>query len=94
MLSHPSTIPSDFQTLHLRYRDRDGENYVMKHREGQEWIYFPGMGTDTCILLKTFDSECGEGRARWIGHSAFKDPSEKDGMPIRESVEVRTIVFF
>jgi hypothetical protein len=102
MLNHPTTVPSDFQTLHLRYRDRDGENYVPKYREGHEWIYFPGMGTDQCILLKTFDSAYGVGeggksqgdKARWIGHSAFKDPSGRDDMPPRESVEIRTIVFY
>jgi len=103
MLDHKSTVPSDFQVLHLRYRDRNGENYVLKHREGHDWVYFPGMSTDQCVLLKTFDSERGQDdcdeksqgqRARWVAHSAFKDPSGKDEMPARESVEIRTIAFF
>lgn len=66
---------------------------MLKHRDGHEWVYFPGMGTDQCILLKTFDSERGEEdgdekgqgqRARWIAHSAWMDPSEKEGMAARE----------
>lgn len=83
----------DFFKLHLRYRDRDGENYVMRWREGQKWWYFPGMGTDEVILLKTFDSEV-DGRARFVGHSAFEDPETEEGAPRRESVEIRTICFF
>jgi hypothetical protein len=88
-----STSPADFFKLHLRYRDRDGENYVMRHNEAHKWWYFPHMKTDKVILLKTYDSET-DGRARFVGHSAFEDPTSASDAPLRESVEIRTIAFF
>ena len=38
-----STKADDFFKLHLRYRDRDGENYVMRRSPDHEWVYFPEM---------------------------------------------------
>ena len=85
--------PEDFFKLHLRYRDRNGENYVMRHNPKHKWWYFPKMTPDQVILLKTFDSET-DGRARFVGHSAFHDPTSPPDAPFRESVEIRTIAFF
>lgn len=93
MIDVKSCQDDDFFKLHLRYRDRDGENYVLKHSERHKWWYFPGMTPEQVILLKTFDSE-GDGRARFVGHSAFVDPSSREDAPPRESVEIRTICFF
>ena len=84
---------SDFFKLFLHYRDRVGENYVMRYSPQHKWWYFPKMKTDNVILLKTFDSET-DGRARFVGHTAFIDPTSRPDAPIRESVEIRTIVFF
>jgi hypothetical protein len=51
------------------------------------------MTQDHAILLKTYDSET-DGRARFIGHSAFDDPDTPPDAPMRESIEIRTIAFF
>jgi hypothetical protein len=51
------------------------------------------MKTDQVIVLKTYDSET-DGRARFVGHSAFEDPTSAKDAPLRESVEIRTIAFF
>lgn len=88
-----STAPEDFFKLHLRYRDRNGENYVMRYSDKHKWYYFPKITTDKVILLKTYDSET-DGRARFVGHSAFEDPNTRPDAPMRESVEIRTIAFF
>lgn len=88
-----SSPPDDFFKLYLRYRDRTGENYVMKFSPKHKWWYFPKMTPDQVILLKTFDSET-DGRARFVGHTAFIDPTSPENAPMRESVEIRTIVFF
>ncbi|KAI9727242.1 MAG: hypothetical protein M1828_006861 [Chrysothrix sp. TS-e1954] len=88
-----SSPPEDFFKLHLHYRDRDGENYVMRHSPAHRWWYFPRMNTEQVVLLKTFDSET-DGRARFVGHSAFEDPTSPADAPMRESVEIRTIAFF
>lgn len=93
MCDATSSPQEDFFKLHLRYRDRNGENYVMRHSEQHKWWYFPEMTPEQVILLKTFDSEQ-DGRARWVGHSAFEDPNSREDAPYRESVEIRTIAFF
>jgi glutathione S-transferase len=88
-----SSPPNDFFKLYLRYRDRVGENYVMRYNKEHKWWYFPKMKTDQVIMLKTFDS-AKDGRARFVGHSAFEDPTTRNDAPTRESVEIRTIAFF
>ena len=87
--SAPST---DFFKLYLRYPDRVGENYVMRHADRHKWYYFPQMTPEQCILLKTYESD--EGKARFVGHTAFDDPTTKEGAKMRESIEIRTIAFF
>jgi len=83
----------DFFKLFLRYRDRVGENYVLQHSPRHKWWYFPRMKPDQAIMLKTFDSAT-DGRARFVGHSAFVDPTSRPDAPLRESVEIRTICFY
>ena len=88
-----SSPPDDFFKLHLRYRNRNGENYVMRHSPQHKWWYFPKMTPEQVVTLKTFDSDT-DGRARFVGHSAFTDPTSAPDAPVRESVEIRTITFF
>lgn len=87
-----SSPPNDFFKLFLRYRERTGENYVMRHSQGHKWWYFPDMDEHHVVLLKTFDSD--PDRARFVGHSAFEDPTSSKTAPFRESCEIRTICFF
>lgn len=84
---------ADFLKMELRYRDRTGEIYVLRHSPRHRWMYFPGMENDQALLLKTFDSER-DGRCRFMGHSAFEDPSSPADAQRRESIEVRTMAFF
>lgn len=93
MCDATSSSPTDFFKLHLRYRERNGENYVMRHSDRHVWWYFPRITPEQVILLKTFDSET-DGRARYVGHSAFEDPTTREGAPMRESVEIRAMCFF
>ncbi len=83
----------DFFKLFLRYRDRNGENYVMTHTPRHKWFYFPKMNPQQAILLKTYDSAT-DGRARFVGHTAFTDPTSPPDAQMRESVEIRTICFY
>jgi hypothetical protein len=79
--------------MELKYRERTGEIYVMRHSHEHKWYYFPDMQPDDALLLKTYDSET-DGRARFMGHTAFEDPTTKPGAKPRQSVEVRTMAFF
>ncbi|KAJ4382235.1 hypothetical protein N0V86_002568 [Didymella sp. IMI 355093] len=92
MCDAQSCEDSDFFKLHLRYRDRNGENYVMKPSPKHKWYYFPNMTPEQVILLKTYDSS--PNVARFVGHTAFHDPTSPLDAPLRESVEIRTICFY
>ena len=83
----------DMLRMDLKYRERTGEIYVMRHSAQHRWFYFPLMEPSHALLLKTFDSET-DGRARFMGHSAFEDPETRADAPRRESIEVRTMAFF
>ena len=85
--------PEDMLIMELKYRERTGEIYVMRHSDQHRWYYFPKMMPDQALLLKTYDSET-DGRARFMGHSAFEDPNTPAGALKRESIEVRTMAFF
>lgn len=85
--------PEDMLRMELKYRERTGEIYVMRYSPKHRWLYFPQMEPHQGLLLKTYDSET-DGRARFMGHSAFEDPTTPPGAPRRESIEVRTMAFF
>lgn len=85
--------PEDMLRMELKYRERTGEIYVMRHAPQHRWLYFPLMEADQALLLKTYDSET-DGRARFMGHTAFEDPGTPPDAPRRESIEVRTMAFF
>jgi hypothetical protein len=84
---------ADLLRMELKYRERTGEIYVLRHSPKHHWYYFPKMEAHHALLLKTYDSEC-DGRARFMGHTAFEDPDSPPDAQPRESIEVRTMAFF
>lgn len=85
--------PDDLLIMELKYAERTGEIYVMRHAPGHRWYYFPRMTPGQAILLKTYDSAT-DGRARFAGHTAFEDPTTPPNAPKRQSIELRTMAFF
>jgi hypothetical protein len=83
----------DLIAAERRYRDRIGGIYVLAHHPDQRWYYFPKMTPDEIVLLKCYDSLV-DGTARWTAHGAFDDPTAPEGAPPRESIEIRTLVFY
>ncbi len=88
-----TTVAEDRIRLDLRYPDRTGEIYTMRYSANHQWYYFPKMEPSHALMLKCYDSEL-DGRARFMPHSAFEDPTSLPDAPTRESIEVRTIAFF
>ena len=88
-----SASQDDMLKMVLRYRERTGEIFVMRHSGAHRWWYFPKMTPENVLLLKTYDSET-DGRARFLGHSAFEDPNTPPDAPVRERIEIRTSAFF
>lgn len=93
MCDTQTQVDEDLLIMELKYRERTGEIYVMRHSPQHRWMYFPHMEARHALLLKTYDSET-DGRARFMGHTAFEDPTTPPGAPKRESIEVRTMAFF
>lgn len=85
--------PDDFIATDLVYADRVGEIYDVAYNPDQRWYYFPQMGRDEALLLKCYDSK-EDGRARFTAHTAFEDPTSPEDAAPRESIEIRTLVFF
>lgn len=88
-----SVAERDLVATDLVYADRVGEIYYVSFNPAHRWLYAPAMRTDEVLLIKCYDSE-EDGRARFVPHSAFVDPNTPAGAPPRESIELRTLVFF
>jgi hypothetical protein len=69
------------------------EVYLFKSNPRHRWFYFPKMEKNESLLFKCFDS-LKNMRARLTAHTAFDDPTTPPNAPPRESIEVRTLVFF
>ena len=83
----------DLVATDLVYPDRTGEIYYVKFNPAHKWFYAPAMRDDEIMLIKCYDS-AEDGRARFVPHSAFVDPTTPAGAPPRESIELRTLVFY
>lgn len=88
------SIPfDDFVPSDLIYRERVGETYSVKHNPAHRWFYVSALSADEALLLKCYDS-AEDGPARFAPHSAFEDPTTPPGAAPRESIELRTFVFY
>src|SRR6202162_5037838 len=80
-------IASDLVYNHVR-----GETSRVEYNPQHRWYYFSEMQTDEALLIRVHDS-ANDGRARLSFHTSFENPLTPDAPP-RESIEVRTLVFF
>jgi hypothetical protein len=87
-----SVDPGDLVPSDLVYRDRVGETYSVTWNPAHRWFYVPQMRADEALLLKCCDT-LADGRARFMPHTAFTDPTTPADAPPRESIELRTLVF-
>lgn len=89
-----STIPEvGFIPYQRRYKDRTGETYHIAYSPEHRWYYFPHMTRDEVIVFKVFDTDPSAG-VRFTAHSAFTDPTSPPDAGIRESIEMRALVFY
>jgi hypothetical protein len=80
-------IASDLVYQHVR-----GETSSVEFKPEHQWYYFSQMQRDEALLIRVHDS-ANDGRARLSFHTSFENPAAP-GAPPRESIEVRTLVFF
>lgn len=85
----------DLCVFEIHYEDRIGENYFAAHSPRHQWHYYPKMRREEALLIKCWDSrsDAAEGGAFSL-HTAFVDPTSPQGVPDRESIEVRCMCVF
>lgn len=88
-----SVADADMAATDLVYPDRTGEVFNALYSAAHQWFYFPAMEREEAVLIKCYDSRT-DGTARWSLHTAFDDPTAPADAPPRESIELRSIVFF
>ena len=88
-----SMSAADFIETDLLYPDRNGEIYSVAHNKSHRWFYVSAMQADEAMLLKCYDAD-ESGVARFTAHSAIEIPGVEEDAPPRESIEVRTLVFW
>lgn len=88
-----SVNPGDLVPSALVYRDRTGETYAVHYNPEHRWYYAPGMGAHEAWMFKCFDSDRAN-PARFAPHTAFDDPTAPADRRPRESIELRSLVFF
>ena len=88
------TIPEEgFIPYQRRYRYRTGETYHIAYNPAHRWFWFPQMTRDEALVFKVFDTDAAAG-VRFTAHTAFDDPNTPPDAAIRESVEMRALVFY
>ena len=84
--------PADLVPSDLVYRHRVGETYSVTYNPAHRWYYVPELRRDEALLLKCCDTKT-DGRARFMAHTSFTDPTTPPAARPRESIELRTLVF-
>jgi len=92
-LADANSVPdSDLVPAALIYPNRKGETYAVKANPSHRWYFKYAQRPDEPLFIKCYDS-VDDGRPRRIPHTAFTNPAHDDEPP-RESIEVRTLVFY
>ncbi|KAG1898768.1 uncharacterized protein F5891DRAFT_955018 [Suillus fuscotomentosus] len=84
----------DLMPVALIYPDREGETFGVRYNPNHQWKYLKAMTPEEFVLIKCADSIQDGSVARLTPHTAFQDPNTPEGAPLRESIEVRTLVFY
>jgi hypothetical protein len=88
-----SVRAEDLLAAERHHEDRVGEIYQLAFNPEHRWYWFPHMQRSEALVFKCYDSEK-DGRARFTAHGSFDDPTTPTDAPERESIEVRTLVFW
>jgi len=86
--SDDDLIATDLVYAHVR-----GETSSVEYKPGHRWYYFSEQQTDEVLLIRVHDS-AHDGRARLSFHTSFENKLVSPDAPPRESIEVRTLVFY
>jgi len=68
------------------------ENATYRYNPRHRWSYFSNMTREEILVFRGFDSD--PARQEAVPHTAFVDPTCPADAPPRESIEIRSIVFY
>ncbi|KZT65921.1 hypothetical protein DAEQUDRAFT_813899 [Daedalea quercina L-15889] len=85
---------ADLVSTDLVYPDRKGETNSVRFSPNHKWKYLRGMTLDEFVLIKCYDSKSEDNTAILTPHTAFQDPTTPKDAPLRESIELRLLVFY
>ncbi|MEM1263272.1 MAG: CmcJ/NvfI family oxidoreductase [Pseudomonadota bacterium] len=85
-----SVTADDWMNIDLIYPDRVGQILGVAANRHHEWFYLSGMTPDEVAIFNIYDNT---GRAH-LGHSALDLDSNGEALPLRKSIESRTLVRF
>ena len=96
-----STRLEDFIATQIQHFQEDdletpahiGEVFSFQYSPQHRWYYASDMQPDEVIFLKCFDT-AQDGRARYTGHTGFRNPECPADFVARESIEARTVAVF
>jgi hypothetical protein len=83
----------DLVASDLVYQQRVGETYSVRYNPAHTWFYVPEMRRNEALLLKIADTR-EDIAARFMPHTSFTDPTTPEGAAPRQSIELRTLVFY
>ena len=84
-------LEQDLVTTRFIYPDRETSTNSFRYSPGHKWYYLSDQTPDEVTLFKCFDSDVN--KARFALHSAFADKTSPADAPLRQSIEVRAMVF-
>ncbi|KAH7923037.1 hypothetical protein BV22DRAFT_1130944 [Leucogyrophana mollusca] len=84
----------DLVPVALIYPDREGETMGVKFNPNHKWKYQKEMRQDEVVLIKCYDSVHDNNVAVFTPHTGFKDKTAPKDAPLRESIELRALVFY
>ncbi|KAF9062511.1 hypothetical protein BDP27DRAFT_1300329 [Rhodocollybia butyracea] len=85
---------ADLFPMTLKFPGGPGETFAVRWSTNHHWCYLPGMTPDEIVLFKCYDSAEDQSIINFNAHSAFVDPTTPPDAPLRQSIELRAILFF
>lgn len=83
----------DLEACEIRYQDRSGKIYLVRHSNRHHWYYYSAMDRNEALIFKQYDSLINS-VPRFTPHAAFDHPEATESTPLRESIEVRCLAIF
>ncbi|GJJ11695.1 hypothetical protein Clacol_005931 [Clathrus columnatus] len=87
-------LEKDLVATTVKFPDYTMETFRVNYNPGHKWKYQRNMRPDEVVFLKCFDSRMDGKTAILAPHTAFVDPTTPEGAPLRESIELRALVFY